>query len=440
MEVPRVARDDESRPPLVAAPTSDPDTSLVPNPPVRDFEERYAALVAARRREEHRARVMHQATVALVGALTPSDVASIVVGAGKNAIGAAHGRVMAANDEASRINPDRVPLFLSTADECATRWPANLTQPPHSREAAAILPLGVDGRAVGTLFFEFDQPHDFSDEEVSFLLTLAAICAQGLDRAHLYEAEQNARRLADAASEAKSQFLARMSHELRTPLNAIAGHADLLDAEVFGPLGAAQREAIHRIHAAERHLLGLINDILNYAKLRAGHVQFSMQPVRVSTVLESVVPLVELQMGQRGIALDVDLPEHRQMSPTLVWADPDKLQQILINLLSNAIKFTPRGGRVRITSDEGVPESDTLLVAVSDTGVGIAADRLTDIFDPFVQVNGRLDRDQSGTGLGLSISRDLATGMGGTLDVTSHVGVGSTFTLTLQRAPDSVAL
>lgn len=190
--------------------------------------------------------------------------------------------------------------------------------------------------------------------------------------------------------------------------NAIAGHADLLDADVFGPLGAAQREAIHRIHAAERHLLGLINDILNFAKLRSERVRFSMHAVRVATVLETVAPLVELLMRLRGIAFEMDRQEHRRASPTLVCADPEKLQQILINLVSNAMKFTARGGRIRIAVDEGAPGSETMCV----NGLSISRDLAGE--------NGRIDgRQQSGR------SR---------LDVHPHAAAGSRFSHPLTAA------
>jgi signal transduction histidine kinase len=247
------------------------------------------------------------------------------------------------------------------------------------------------------------------------------------ERRTLLERERAARLQAEEANRAKSEFLAMMSHELRTPLNAIGGYTQLLEMGVRGPVTEEQRGDLERIERSQRHLLGLINDVLNFAKLEAGRVHFAIEPVAMRDVLLGVEALVLPQLRAKGLRY-VDAGECRD---AVVLADEEKARQVLINLLSNAIKFTQPGGEIRLACDA---DDAWVRTTVSDSGAGIPADRLDAIFEPFVQVDRGLTSRQEGTGLGLAISRDLARHMGGDLSAASVVGAGSTFTLTLPRA------
>lgn len=251
---------------------------------------------------------------------------------------------------------------------------------------------------------------------------------------------EDARSRAEEANMARAQFLTMMSHELRTPLNAIGGYAQLMEMGVRGPITPGQMEDLTRIQAAQQHLMGLINSVLNYAKLEAGHVLYDIEDVPISESLAAVETLVAPQMRTRGLTYRVDpSPSGPDGRPLSVRADAEKLRQILVNLLTNATKYTLPGGRVTVTAANREPPANSDLpglvaVTVADTGVGIAANRLGNIFEPFVQVDRRFSTPAEGVGLGLAISRDLARAMGGDLTVESTLGVGSSFTLTLPRA------
>ena len=246
----------------------------------------------------------------------------------------------------------------------------------------------------------------------------------------LASAEQlKARTLAaEEANRAKAQFLTTMSHELRTPLNAIDGYAELLEMGLRGPVTAAQAQDLSRIRRSQRHLLALVNDVLNFARLEAGRVEWQISDVSVDDTLQMVESLIRPQLEAKRISYTRDDCD----DGLTVRADAEKLRQILVNLLGNAWKFTEAGGAVSIGCD---CDDTTVRIRVRDTGRGIPAEKLPTIFDPFVQVDRHLGGDsQQGVGLGLAISRDLARGMNGNLDVTSTVGAGSEFVLSIPRA------
>jgi signal transduction histidine kinase len=284
---------------------------------------------------------------------------------------------------------------------------------------------GDEVERLGASFNRMANEIETAQRELAAQVVEAHTASEALHRVSLEAVE--ARDAAEHANQAKSDFLAVMSHELRTPLNAIGGYAEILQLGVYGAVTEQQRDALTRIARSQQTLLSLINDILNFAKLEAGEVQYAMQDVSLATVIEALDAMIAPQIAARQLTLHV----LGSRECPLVRADPDKLQQVLLNLLSNAIKFTPEGGTITV---ECTTHGDRVAVAVRDTGIGIAADRLASIFDPFIQVGRALNRPHEGVGLGLSISRDLATGMHGSLTVTSVSGEGSSFTLELTRA------
>jgi PAS domain S-box-containing protein len=241
----------------------------------------------------------------------------------------------------------------------------------------------------------------------------------------------DARRVAEmeAATRAKTEFLTTLSHELRTPLNAIGGYADLILAQVAGPINDTYRQYLDRMKLSQQHLLALVNELLHLSRVEAGEIDYDIGPILVARMLKDLKAMVLPQAVGKDISLEV-----ASCPPDVVaWADSNRAQQILLNLLSNALKFTPSGGRISMAcrlTDEQVG------ISVLDTGPGIPEDHLEAIFEPFVQVGRTLTSVREGIGLGLAISRDLARGMSGDLKVSSRLGEGSTFTLILPRSHD----
>ena len=256
------------------------------------------------------------------------------------------------------------------------------------------------------------------------------------ERAAQLDGERIARAEAEAASQAKSEFLAMMSHELRTPLNAVIGYAELLDLGIAGGLNSEQRHQISRILASGRHLLGLVNEVLDLAKVEAGKLSLHTGLAHAGQTVDGALALVQPVAESRGIIISV---HHADESQATYDGDEDRVRQILVNLLNNAVKFTDPGGSVRVEcglTDTSDPEARLMggpwvYWRVTDTGIGIAPAQIAEIFDPFVQVERGHTRQSEGSGLGLTISRRLARLMRGDLTVRSAIGRGSTFTLWL---------
>ncbi len=422
--------------------------------------------VTGERIAAERAGLLQALTGAFSAALTPDAVVNVLLEHAVPAFGAATGVLLALTPDRSALVPlgslgygDHLPgLMVHVTPDAVLPLPTAIRErrsvwvedresgiaayPELARvydatgtQASVALPLtDGTGNVVGALAFNFPTARRFDADTRALYEAVARQCAQALERARLFAAERVARHEAEAAysevakaNRAKAEFLAVMSHELRTPLNAIGGYSELIALGIHGPVTDEQREALERIQQSQRHLLGLINQVLNYARIDAGAVRYHLVDVPVGEALAAAEALMLPQVRAHGLSFTLG-----GTPPTLlVRADRDKLQQILLNLLSNAVKFTDAGGEVRIGCDAG---ERTVSIAVADTGVGIAADKLASVFEPFVQVDRRHTRPHEGVGLGLAISRDLARGMGGDLVAESTPGAGSVFTLTLPRA------
>jgi PAS domain S-box-containing protein len=283
----------------------------------------------------------------------------------------------------------------------------------------AFIPLTDETGLLGKFMVYFDAPHVWSDEELRISRTIARHVSFAIARHRRDQELQDANR-------AKSVFLATMSHELRTPLNAIAGYTDLLDAGVHGMLTDKQRDALQRVQANQRHLLQLIDDVLDFAKLDAGRIQLEISNVPVQETLDATRALVDPQVEAKNLTLEF-VPGDPQVT---CRADRARVQQILANLVSNARKFTPPGGTITVG---WTATPDAVRASIRDTGPGIATQHHEKIFEPFVQLPPGMGRITEGVGLGLAISRELARRMGGDLTVESDVGQGATFTLSLPR-------
>ncbi|MDQ3515474.1 MAG: ATP-binding protein [Gemmatimonadota bacterium] len=297
------------------------------------------------------------------------------------------------------------------------------------------VPLKLRDEVIGALTLVSSNPaRRYTEEDADLASDLASRAAVAIDNARLFKQAEDARAAAEEANTAKSEFLAMMSHELRTPLNAISGYAELLEMGVRGEMTEEQLADVHSIQRSQAHLLSIINDMLNFAKLEAGKVLFSYVEVALDPLLGGLEELIRPQLLERKLDY-----EYRSHDPRVTAdLDGEKFQQVMLNLLSNAIKFTEPGGRIGLSWKN---EGENVLVSVSDTGRGIPEDKLEPIFEPFVQVEQLRTRVAGGSGLGLAISRDIARAMGGDIGVESELGKGSTFTLKLplRRSSEEVS-
>ena len=281
--------------------------------------------------------------------------------------------------------------------------------------SALVVPMIARGRTLGALtLVSTDKGRRYGDEDVALVTELATRAALAIDNAQLY-------RSALSASEAKSAFLATMSHELRTPLNAIIGYQSLLKEGIDGPLNEAQVAHLSRIRASADHLLGLIDEVLTFSHVEAGKEVVHREETSLRSIVNEAINMIAPLAEVKGLSLRAEGDEVELLT------DGNKVRQILLNLLSNAVKFTDSGEIVIRSRLDG----ESAQVSVADTGIGVAAENLEKIFDPFWQVEQRSTRKVGGTGLGLSVSRTLARLVGGDIRVESELGKGSTFILTL---------
>ena len=291
-------------------------------------------------------------------------------------------------------------------------------------KAAMGAPMLWEGKGIGSIFVGRDRPGAFSDKDIALLKIFADQAVIAIQNARLVgEIQQKSQEL-EVANKHKSAFLASMSHELRTPLNAIIGFSEVLLARLFGELNAKQDDYLKDIHSSGRHLLNLINDVLDLSKVEAGRMELEPSQFDLHAALADAMTLIRERATKHGIRLDLTA------SPELgaITADERKFKQILLNLLSNAVKFTPDAGRVEVkaTRDElGVR------VAVSDTGIGIAPKDQEVVFEEFRQVGADYTSKSEGTGLGLALTRRFVELHGGRIWLESELGKGSTFYFTI---------
>jgi len=336
------------------------------------------------------------------------------------------------------IDPKRVASAAPDADT------AQLVQDV-GPTAFLCVPLVARGRAFGAMSFTMtDSGRAFASADVELAMELARRSAVAIDNTQIYRSSIALRLEAEAASNAKSDFLAKMSHEIRTPINAMIGYAELISMGISGPVTPTQAEQLGRIRASGDHLTSLVNEILDLAKIEAGRMTIEPEVTSLASVAESAISLIRPQATAKGVEVDGAMDGASSIE---FFGDRQRVAQILANLLSNAVKFTPTGGRISIrcaaahrtdTSPQGTMMTGLAwpCITVEDTGPGIAADDLDRIFHPFVQVDNGYTRAHGGTGLGLTISRSLAQMMGGDITVDSAVGRGSRFTLWLP-SPES---
>jgi signal transduction histidine kinase len=294
--------------------------------------------------------------------------------------------------------------------------------------AVLAVPLVREGRLLGGLVVARKTPGRFAPEVVDLLRTLAAQSAIAIENARLFSELEDKSRELEAASRHKSEFLANMSHELRTPLNAIIGFSEVLGERMFGELNDKQAEYIEDILSSGRHLLALINDILDLSKIEAGRMELELSQFDLPAAIGSAVILVRERATRHGLALDVAVDDRLGQ----FVGDERKIRQVLLNLLSNAVKFTPEGGRVALRA---APTGGGVEISVSDTGIGIAAEDQEAIFQEFRQVGTDYARKREGTGLGLALARRFVDLHGGRIWVKSRLGEGSTFTFNIPGRP-----
>jgi signal transduction histidine kinase len=317
----------------------------------------------------------------------------------------------------------RVAGFPDTRDPAV---PELLRQTSQTAGVLSIIfaPMLWEGRGVGAVFVGRQFAGEFSEKATRLLKTFADQAVIAIQNARLFREIQEKSAQLEVANKHKSDFLANMSHELRTPLNAIIGFSEVLIDKMFGELNAKQADYLKDIHESGKHLLSLINDILDLSKIEAGRMDLDLSTFHLPTALSNAMTLIRERAQRHDIKLGLDVDTRLGE----FQADERKVKQILLNLLSNAVKFTPDGGRVDV-----IAKMDTtkVAIAVKDTGIGIAPEDHAAVFEEFKQVGRDYTRKAEGTGLGLALTKRFVELHGGEISLASAPGKGSTFTITL---------
>jgi len=318
--------------------------------------------------------------------------------------------------------PVQVVDLLSERELAVTRIRPMLAQLGY--QSLLAVPLLFEERIMGALTVYRREGGSFAPQVVNLLQTFATQSALAIQNARLFREIEDKSRQIEAANRHKSEFLANMSHELRTPLNAIIGFSEVLSERMFGELNEKQAEYTEDILSSGRHLLSLINEILDLSKVEAGRMELEVAPFDLPLAIDNARTFVRERATRHGITLDVAIDE--RLGDYV--GDERKIKQILLNLLSNAVKFTPEGGRIGINARQA---DGSVEISVSDTGIGIAPEDQATIFEEFRQVGGDYAHKKEGTGLGLTLAKKFVELHGGKIWVESEVGKGSTFTFTL---------
>ncbi len=331
---------------------------------------------------------------------------------------------------AARVVQERIPLQIPDVFDEPDYGQTSAARRAGFRAAMGV-PMLRDGQVIGTVVVARERAGSFPQSQVDLLKTFADQAVIAIENVRLFNEIKDKSRQLEIANKHKSEFLANMSHELRTPLNAIIGFSEVLQDKMFGELNEEQAEFIRDIHESGKHLLTLINDILDLAKVEAGRMELTVADFDLPSAMDNAITLVKERASRHRISLT------SEVDPSLgPWrADERKLKQILINLLSNAVKFTPEGGAIRVSARK-VPGG--VEFAVIDTGVGIAPEDCEAVFEEFKQVGKDYTRKAEGTGLGLTLTRRFVELHGGRIALKSEVGKGSTFTVFLPDAAPAV--
>ena len=381
---------------------------------------------------EHAARLCH-ATVSLLG-LVEGEQFRVV---------ASHNPTQAQSDQLRR-QPLRVDRATVSGRSVLERRTIHLrdvrADPEYGRADLAdaggyrttlAVPLLRDGVAIGTIALTRLEVRAFTDREIQLVETFAAQAVIAIENANLFNEIQEksgqlevANRELAAASRHKSEFLANMSHELRTPLNAVIGFSDVLEQRLFGELNERQSDYVRDIASSGRHLLDVVNEILDLSKVEAGRMELESSEFALRETIRGALAFVR----ERAIRQGIELTEDAAPDLGTVVADERKLRQVLLNLLSNAVKFTPAGGTIAVRAWRS---NSLVQVSVSDTGIGIASDDQARVFDEFQQVGRPSDRSREGTGLGLTLAKRFIELHGGRIWIESAVGRGTTFTFAI---------